>query len=56
MQEQYGIFKKGDSRPVFAGNQEVAQRAFESLKACFFFTAGTAKAREDVFPYSIKQL
>jgi hypothetical protein len=56
VKEHYGLFKKGDSRVVFAGRQEVVQRAYDCLKDCFYFTAGTAKAREDAFPYFIKQL
>lgn len=55
MKEQYAIFKEG-SQIVFAGQQEVVQRAYDCLKDCFYFAAGTAKARKDAFPYYIKQL
>jgi hypothetical protein len=54
MKEQYAIFK--DGKIVFAGHQEVVQRAFCCLHDSFYFTAGSAKARTDAFPYTVSQL
>lgn len=54
MKEQYAIFKEGQI--VFAGHQEVVQRALCCLRDCFYFAAGTSKPREDAFPYRIEQI
>ena len=55
MKEQYAIFKEG-GQIVFAGTQEVVQRAARCLYDSFYFAAGTSKPREDAFPYYIKQI
>tara|TARA_R110000868_G_scaffold53164_1_gene167185 strand:+ start:118 stop:285 length:168 start_codon:yes stop_codon:yes gene_type:complete len=55
MKEQYAIFKEG-GQIVFAGQNEVVQRAFACLRESFYFTAGSGKAREDAFPYHIEQI
>lgn len=54
MKEQYAIFNQG--KIIFTGDQEVVLRAFYCLCDCFYFAAGTSKAREDAFPYCIKQI
>jgi hypothetical protein len=54
MKEQFAIFKEG--KIVFAGDQEVVQRALCCLRDCFYFAAGTSKARKDAFPYHIEQI
>jgi hypothetical protein len=54
MKPQYGIFKEG--KIVFAGDQDVVERAFNVLHRSFYETAGTAKRRTDAFPYSVSQI
>ncbi len=51
---RYGIFKYG--KMVFAGDQEVVERAYVCLRETFLFVAGNAKARTDSFPYTVSQL
>ena len=54
MTAQYGIFKYG--KIVFAGDKDVAERAFSCLRDTFYFVAGTASRRTDSFPYTLSQI
>lgn len=56
MKATHGIFKESNSTPIFVGDFPTVKRSFEALRASFFFAAGTAKARTDEFPYTIKPL